>query len=276
MIRRVYLEITNLCNLHCPFCTPVARSGRMMSREQVAKLLPQIRSVTPYLYLHVRGEPLTHPEFEQILSLCDEAEMKVQLVTNGTLLSCYPDLFSHPSLRKLSVSLQSVQAQDLSLLSSYLDTIDHFMKQVQESGHPIMELRFWRSDQNDLPAAVACMQFLKERYPFESTDRNHNLKLGRNLYLTYDNMFTWPDGSAVPSETGTCHGAVHQIAILSDGTLIPCCMDAAGVINLGNVFETPLSELLQSERYLNMKNGFCNHQITEPFCRTCSFRKRFG
>ncbi len=247
-----------------------------MPAEQVSKLLPEIRSVTPYLYLHVRGEPMTHPEFEQILSLCDDAQMKVQLVTNGTLLFRHPDLFSHSSLRKLSVSLQSVQAQDPALLPSYLDTIDRLIQQAQKTGRPIIELRFWRSDQNDLPSAAACMKFLKDRYPSEATDRSHNLRLGRNLYLTYDNMFTWPDGTADSSDTGTCHGAVHQIAILSDGTLVPCCMDAGGVIRLGNVLETPLSKLLESERYLRMKNGFCNHQITEPFCRTCSFRKRFG
>ncbi|MBV1709524.1 MAG: SPASM domain-containing protein, partial [Erysipelothrix sp.] len=64
-------------------------------------------------------------------------------------------------------------------------------------------------------------------------------------------------------------------AILSDGTLVPCCLDHQGAIDLGNVLMTPFSTLLQSTRFQDMKTGFNNRTIVEPFCQSCQYRSRF-
>ena len=58
----------------------------MLGIDQFRSILDQIKPYTSYLYLHVLGEPLMHPELEEILSLCRKADMHVQLTTNGTLL----------------------------------------------------------------------------------------------------------------------------------------------------------------------------------------------
>ena len=96
------------------------------------------------------------------------------------------------------------------------------------------------------------------------------------VYLDTANSFQWPDISNPASNTrGRCLGGLTQIAILSDGTVTPCCLDADGDIPLGNIFHTSLIEILHSERYMNLTRGFQENRLVEPLCQKCTYRMRF-
>ena len=53
--KRVYIEITNVCNLSCPFCPPHNRENRFMNFEEFKLILSKIKGYTEYIYLHVKG-----------------------------------------------------------------------------------------------------------------------------------------------------------------------------------------------------------------------------
>jgi radical SAM protein with 4Fe4S-binding SPASM domain len=96
------------------------------------------------------------------------------------------------------------------------------------------------------------------------------------LYLHFDSRFEWPSFSLPYQGTrGRCHGAVNHIGIHADGTVVPCCLDKNGTINLGNVKEQSLHDILNSERFIKMRDGFLNGVLVETFCQHCSFIKRF-
>jgi len=63
--KKVYIEITSVCNLACSFCPPTARAKGLIKVEQFNKILDEIRPHTKYIYLHVKGEPLLHPRIDQ-------------------------------------------------------------------------------------------------------------------------------------------------------------------------------------------------------------------
>ncbi len=67
---KVYLEITNRCNLHCSFCPGTRRPPRTMSPTEFRLLAEKLRPATRYLYLHLMGEPLLHPELPEYLGSC--------------------------------------------------------------------------------------------------------------------------------------------------------------------------------------------------------------
>ena len=76
-----------------------------------------------------------------------------------------------------------------------------------------------------------------------------------------------------------CHGLRNQFAILSDGTVVPCCIDADGDMALGNVFDGGLDAALQSPLAQNIYNGFSGGRAYHALCKNCSFLrrlKRFG
>ena len=70
--RKVYLEISNICNLNCAFCPGTRRRQRFMTAEEFAAIAEKLRGAVQYLYLHVMGEPLLHPALPQILAAAEK------------------------------------------------------------------------------------------------------------------------------------------------------------------------------------------------------------
>jgi MoaA/NifB/PqqE/SkfB family radical SAM enzyme len=274
MLKRIYIEITNACNLHCAFCPPLKRSPAFMSVAFFENILKQCRPYTHYIYLHVQGEPLLHPEFDAFMSLCDRYDMQVQLVTNAVYLNRYTSrLLQHSSLRRAAFSLQSIEYSDVNV-SSYLDSILNFCHHASLKGKPECEIRLWREDSWEQPRTAECIKILS-RYPSFLTERHNSYEIMPHVRISIANSFTWPDGMQASTEEGTCHGTVDQIGILSDGTVVPCCLDHDGIVPLGNLHKSSFSSVYEGERCQAMRNGFLRHHVIEPYCQACSFRHRF-
>lgn len=276
MIKRAYIEISNICNLHCAFCKVSARPKRMLNVEEFEAIVQQVKPVTEYIYLHVQGEPLLHPQFETIMDICDAHHMQVQLVTNGTYLNRYPSLIAHPSLRKVSFSIQSADFQTFSTLDEWMKPMIDFAYKASTLHQPYVEFRFWREATEPSPGYIYCMNYLRHQFSWKENKRRNNYTLLNHVYVNTAEAFDWPTlTNEREINYGTCHGGRHQIAILSDGTVVPCCLDNEGEIALGNIFETSLKEILSSSRYLSLIEGFKNGVIREPLCLHCTYRNRF-
>ena len=130
--RKVYLEISNICNLSCRFCPGTKRSKKAMTEEELAVLLPKIRPYTDYLYFHLMGEPLLHKNLERFLEMAGSYGFKVILTTNGTLLKKQQEmLLSSPALHKVNISLHAFEANDLSVpFAQYLSDCFEFCKKA--------------------------------------------------------------------------------------------------------------------------------------------------
>ena len=84
--RKIYLEIGNICNLRCSFCPGTKRAPRMLTPEEFHILASRVRDYTEYLYFHLMGEPLLHPQLPALLAEAERLAFKVMITTNGTLL----------------------------------------------------------------------------------------------------------------------------------------------------------------------------------------------
>ena len=89
--RKIYVEISNICNLKCSFCPGTKSKPARMAPEQFAALLPKLTPYTDYLYFHLMGEPLCHPDLGAFLDLAAKAqaspELKILTPTGGQLLA---------------------------------------------------------------------------------------------------------------------------------------------------------------------------------------------
>lgn len=109
MFKKFYIEITNVCNLKCSFCPETLRTPEFMKIEFFDRILGQIDGYADYIYLHVKGEPLLHPEIEKFLDLCFQREKKVNITTNGTLIRKNKDkLLTEKAPRQINFSLHSL------------------------------------------------------------------------------------------------------------------------------------------------------------------------
>jgi len=86
MLRKAYLEISNICNLACSFCPGTRREKASLCSDDFRILAARIRPHTQYLYLHLMGEPLLHPEFAEILEICAELDFRVIITTTELCL----------------------------------------------------------------------------------------------------------------------------------------------------------------------------------------------
>lgn len=73
-----------------------------------------------------------------------------------------------------------------------------------------------------------------------------------------------------------CYGLKEHFGILSNGAVVPCCVDVCGALNLGNAGKKSLKEILDSPRAKNIRLGFQKRVAIEPFCQSCDYKNRFA
>ena len=112
------------------------------------------------------------------------------------------------------------------------------------------------------------------------------------LNLSLDVLGTRPDGfhdlrmimqsvdlhddvTVTLDDTGTCRALKDQLAVLSDGTVVPCCLDHEGDIPLGNLYRQSLEEILNTPRARALYEGFSQGRAAEELCRKCGYARRF-
>ena len=273
---KIYLEISNLCNLSCAFCPGTRRQKKALTEAEFSALLPKIRPYTDFLYFHLMGEPLIHPQLQRFLELAGDAGFKVILTTNGTLLAKHQEmLLQSPALHKVNISLHAFEANDLSMpFSEYLAGCFRFGKAAE--GKKLISYRLWNQGGQD-EKNNEILDTMKEFFPEPWPQERRGPRIGQRVYLEYGDKFDWPDLTAPDGGEGVfCHGLRDQLGILCDGSVVPCCLDHEGDITLGNLFTQDMEEILESPRAKAIYEGFSQRKAAEELCRKCGYARRFG
>lgn len=274
--KKIYIEITNKCNLNCTFCSEAKRKKEKITLENFEEIIKKINNYTDYIYLHVKGEPLLHPEIDKILDIAEKYNLKVNLTTNGTLFPNVVDkIKDKKALHKINFSLHSENNY-----KNYLENIFENVKKL--STDTVAIYRLWTLNNNELDKkSQEIVEKIKNFYNLdEKTYKNlktkNNIKISSTIYVDKDNEFTWPDNIEDElSPLGYCHALKTHIAILVDGTVVPCCLDSNASIPLGNIYDNTLEEIINNERYKNLQKSFQNRKPCESLCRRCTFKDKF-
>ncbi|MEG6587188.1 radical SAM/SPASM domain-containing protein [Paenibacillus barengoltzii] len=287
--KKFYIETTSICNLACSFCPPTHRQAQFIKVEDFRKILDDIKPHTDYIYFHVKGEPLLHPKIDQLLDISHEKGFKVNITTNGTLLpKVRHKLLGKSALRQMNFSLHSFDGHEGSTdREGYLRNVLSFVREAVAASDLIVSFRLWNLTQdnetnlqrmrNRETLAIIEEEFNLDYRIEEKVTPGSGVKLAERIYLNQDYEFDWPDLRAPEDDgKGFCHALRNQAGILVDGTVIPCCLDGEGIINLGNVYKTPFSEIVEGERANRLYEGFSRREAVEELCRKCGYRKRFG
>ncbi len=271
MYSKVYVEITNICNLNCSFCHGHGREPKMMSEAEFVSILDKLTDKTEYIYYHLMGEPLLHPELPRFIKLAKEQGYKSVITTNGTLLAKRGDEIIATKPHKVSVSVHSLENGDL---TEYLTEVVKFAENASHAGI-IVVLRLWnKGHDNGLNDKV--FAFLKEKVEGEWAENTKGIRIHNKLHLEWGERFEWPDeNAAVQGDEFFCYGLRDHFGILCDGTVVPCCLDSEGAIKLGNIFESDITDILNSPRAKAITEGFEKRCASEELCRRCGYAQRF-
>ena len=283
--KKVYIEITNVCNLSCNFCPKTSRKLKFMDKESFEHIIKNIKPYTDHVYFHLMGEPFLNKDLEHFLEISKENQLKVNITTNGTLISDVKNiLLNAPALRQVNISLHSFEANEEQIdFNEYINNIINFVKEATEKTNIICSLRLWNLDtrysaNNNMNIDI--FKLLEQEFEIncdlkESLKEKNSFKLKNNVYISMGEKFKWP--SLKEEELGErafCYGLRDQIGILVDGTVVPCCLDSEGSISLGNIFYNTLEEILNSKRAKEIYDGFSGRKAVEELCKRCGFINR--
>jgi radical SAM protein with 4Fe4S-binding SPASM domain len=264
--KKIYLEITNNCNLSCDFCIKNDRKNKIMSFDEFKIIINKISNYTNYLYFHVLGEPLIHPNINEFINYAKDNNINVNITSNGYLI----DKIKTKNIRQLNISLHSYNEKYLVSLDDYINKIFKKTDEIKENTY--ISYRIWLKSKN----TYKIINKLNEKYNTNLTidilEKKTNIKLDENIFLSISKEFIWPDlSNNYYNEKGNCYALKDHIGILVDGTIIPCCLDSKGVIKLGNIFTDDLEDIINSKRFNSMLKCFKDNKKTEELCKHCKF-----
>ena len=286
--KKVYIEITNVCNLSCSFCPKTTRASKFMTADEFETILIKINHLTDYLYFHLMGEPLLHPELEKLLDIAEKYNKKVIITTNGTLITKQHDLLlKSKAIYKVVFSIHSFEANNSEiLLENYLNNIISFCKNASEKTEVITALRLWNFDKENLKGdnslnneifEMISKAFNLNYFKLDDFVSSRGIKLYDRVYLQTAEKFEWPDVSKNEiSGKAFCYGLRDHFGIHSDGTVVPCCLDNNGEISLGNCLSENIDDIFSSERARAIYNGFSSRTACEELCKRCEYVTRFS
>lgn len=261
-MKKIYIEITNNCNLDCSFCIKNKRLKKFMDIDDFKVILDKIKPYTNYLYLHVLGEPMLHPKINELIDLAS-INFNVNITTNGYLIN----RLKTNNIRQINISIHSFNKKYIIMPYEYLDNI---FKVVDKLDNTYISYRFWVENTYSKELLNIINEHYKTNFKLEELKKDN--KINNHIFINTYKEFIWPDlDNDYYNEEGTCYALKDHIAVLVDGTVVPCCLDSKGIINLGNIFNDKLKDILNSDRVVKMIDGFkCNKKI-EELCKKCKF-----
>jgi radical SAM protein with 4Fe4S-binding SPASM domain len=248
-----------------------------MSPDEFQIVIDKIRPFTNYIYLHVLGEPLLHPQLDAMLAIAETVGLNINITTNGGLLERKQEILLRHSIRQINISLHDAEENIVpEKWLDYLVSVFNFTAKAAPDSYVC--LRLWNtSNESSDDFNSFCLKQISNRYNLrvdklvENTNGN-GLKLTEHIFLQRAPRFEWPNENREENQvTKNCYALRDHIAILADGQVVPCCLDADANMLLGNVFTENFSDIIQSNRAKYIKNGFELRKIVEPICATCGF-----
>lgn len=283
MFERLYIEISNICNLQCSFCPEVIRDKKILNPLSFREFALQAKPLSKQICLHLMGEPLAHPQFSEVMDICDELDLKIFLTTNGTLLKKYMQkLLKWKSLEQINFSVHSYFANPAKQkLGEYLAPILDFCENADQNFY--INLRLWNLEETNYQKSQNSQVFdiLQDRFSVNFNKNvdvrlNKSKKLFGKVYVHFDTEFQWPSLDLPERSTsGSCYGLRKQLAIHANGDVVPCCLDKESFLKIGNIYESKLTDIIKSERAQRIKNGFERGELIEDLCRRCQYADRF-
>lgn len=279
---KVYIELTNICGLECSFCPTKTTQTHTMNLEFFENILVQLKPYTKDIAFHVFGDPLVLSNLEKYLDISLKHNFKVHITTTGFYLKNFDlNIFLHKAIKQINFSLNSYNKNEMGCeLSEYLEPMFKLCDlKLSQKVHNFINFRLWNLDDKNSEDKFNSDIFnhLSKKFDIDlsNIDYSKPKRLENQILIDFDKYFKWPSLKDTDTTNGYCHGLSAQIAILANGTVVPCCLDSFGIIDLGNLHKILLKNILFSQKSLNIINGFKENIAVEELCQKCTFKNRF-
>lgn len=287
---KVYIEISDYCALSCGFCPSNTLDKRrgIMDLAFFESICAQFQHKTKRVCLHILGDPLSVKDFNSYVKISHSYGLKIDLVTTGLFLKERDfEILLHEPFVQISFSLSAFLANPQQLTMKHLRRILTLCERhIQKNANPFINLRFHQNDVkqgsegfNVMIEAISAffgISFFEIQHKLSAGNR---IRLARKILLNPTISFEWEQDCIkekniqhLPNKKPLCYGTLKQCGVLSNGELVPCCIDYAGRASFGNVKERSVKEILESKAFVDfgtlLKNGVAPCEI----CCKCGYK----
>lgn len=283
---RVYVELTNICGLKCSFCPPQIIPTHTMSLAFFEHVLDELRPYAKEIAYHMGGDPLALSNLGAYLDMTAQKHFKGVLTTSGYYLRKQDlNLLMHPALKQINISLNSYNKNSMSL--SFEEYMEPIMKlcEYKHAHHKdlFINLRLWNMDevQSEITFNEKLFSYLEKAFgtPLHVNtiyaEKPRSIRLAEKVILHFDTYFEWPSLSSEHRSDGMCLGLSSHFGILSNGVVVPCCLDKDGVMALGDLHVNSLNHILNEPKTKAIREGFTHHKAIMDLCQKCTYKHRF-
>lgn len=270
--KRIYLELSNYCNLDCVFCTPSNKNTRMMDLDLAKKGIDEASILTNELCFHVLGEPLIYPQFFKLVDYLNTKGLNLMLSTNTRLIDKNKNELLTRKIKTWNLSLHSTYL--MKNQEEYILNLLKFIDLYQSKYEAVFHLRLWAESNQMIKESNDRIKNILFNYYHYNGELKTRIRLKERVVLSYEEEFTWPSLKNDYNHDGYCLGGKTHIAILADGRVVMCCLDANGDTTIGNIKEKSLTEILNDSPYLSARKLFNDNKCYFELCKHCSYKDR--
>ena len=286
VFEKIYIEISDYCALSCGFCPSGLRQTKRgeMDLGLFKSICEQIQGKAKRVCLHILGDPLGVGDFAAYVRILAHYGLKVDLVSTGLFLKerDFELLLQNPFVQ-VSFSLSAFLANANVLKMAHLHRILDFCgAHIQRNAPIFINLRFHQNDiMQESEKFKVMLETIRAYFGLPSCDlRQGRIKLAPKIFLNPMPSFEWEQSmleqrtykSESKDSKPLCYGAHKQFGILSNGELVPCCIDYNGRASFGNVRTQSMEGILDSVRFLqfaqNLKDGIAPCEL----CEKCGYK----
>jgi len=309
------VEITTHCNLSCNYCYANAgpHSKEYMNLAQIRHIFDELESLEiPILWI-TGGEPLLHPEIEEILKEAQNRGFYVIVATNGTPLYKNEKLLNivKKYVDEIQIDLDGAKKETHEFYRGP-NTFEKVIAVIKDltkdkDRHRTMVVvgtTIGKRNLNEIPEIIKLVDSLNADYwvygalipvgrgrfvQWEGLSPNdlvkvYNLvlqgsKFAKKVTVLRSLAGVTPLDPPLERPTARCGAVNFQIQIHTNGDVYPCVFLREERFKLGNIFEKPLKEILSSPLAEYFRVGIDNpeqdvYNLVDSECRNCILYKK--
>ena len=244
------------------------------------KILSEIRGRVRIVSLHVLGDPLCVANLHEYINIAKQYNINLDIVSSGVYLQREKfEILCSENIHQISFSLDSVydKNNEKSLLKKYEKSNIHEAR--EQYFNMIYDFySYLRAKNNNTFVNLRIFgnhdysHILEVYKDYELDSKKRRIRLDYRFFLRFGKKFSWNNkGQIHRNSKPYCHASITQLSILSNGIVVPCCIDCDATMRLGDLQNQSFKEILDSKIF-NDFNHSQMHCVNLPDkCLSCDF-----
>ena len=284
---RMCIELTNRCNLNCPFCLVGQQNNKELTahdeldRDMGGMKIDLCKNIISdakkfgikEINLTFQGEPLMYKRkwFLELVDKCKEEGLKSIVYTNGILLdSKYSRSIIRAGMDEIRFSVDGITQEIYEL-----NRVGGKFKDVYQNMKDIVKIA---NEENSKIRLI--WQFIVLRNNETQIEKAKTIaeEIGINFELK---TFAESVPNSAPKNIRyrrklqqlPCKDIYQQLMVYWNGDVVPCCYDLEGDQIMGNLKSNTIEEIWNGGKYRNfrkrLKDSIFSPELQPEFCKGC-------